>query len=62
MNIGEKIENYRKKAKLTRKTLAEAVDITENGLFKIEKGDRQPSFEVVKKIAKVLNISLDILR
>jgi transcriptional regulator with XRE-family HTH domain len=62
MNTGEKIEHYRKKAKLTRKSLCEAVDITENGLFKIEKGARQPSFEVVKKIAKALNISLDVLR
>ncbi|MFA5879987.1 MAG: helix-turn-helix transcriptional regulator [Candidatus Margulisiibacteriota bacterium] len=62
MNTGEKIKQYREKAKLTRKVLASAVDITEDGLFKIERGDRNPSFELVKKIAEVLHISLDELK
>ncbi|MFC1617548.1 helix-turn-helix transcriptional regulator [Candidatus Margulisiibacteriota bacterium] len=59
MCIGHKIEQFRKKVGRTRKNLADDVGITENGLFKIEKGDRNPSFELARKIAKSLNISLD---
>ena len=62
MKTGEKIKKYRLKAGLTRKILATAVDITEDGLFKIEKGTRSPSFELMKKISDTLTVSLDELR
>ena len=44
MHTCEKIESYRKKAKLTRKALSDVVKITEDRLFKIE--NAEPSFEV----------------
>jgi len=59
MDVGAKIKEFRIKAGLTRRKLANAIDITESGLFKIEKGERSPSFVNVRKIAEVLNISLD---
>ena len=62
METGEKIKKFRLNAGLTRKQLAEAIGITEDGLFKIEKGDRNPAFELVRKIANVLKISLDELK
>jgi transcriptional regulator with XRE-family HTH domain len=62
MSVGAKIEALRIKAGRTRRDLAAVVGITENWLFKIERGNHTPSFEIVIKIAEALNISLDQLR
>jgi DNA-binding XRE family transcriptional regulator len=62
MAVGKKIEEYRLKAGRTRRDLAAVVGITENWLFKIEKGDHNPSFEIMIKIAEALDISLDQLK
>ncbi len=56
MNIGEKIQFYRKANKLTQKQLSEISGVSEISIRKYEAGDRLPKPEQLKKIAAVLEI------
>lgn len=56
MNIGEKIQFYRKANKLTQKQLSELSGISEISIRKYEAGDRFPKNEQLQKIASVLEI------
>ncbi len=61
MSLGSKIKTARKKAGLTQEKLARKLDVTTQTVYKIEKDRNVPSFKLVKKIATILNISLDSL-
>ena len=62
MNLGKKIRDAREKEGLSRDELVKKADITVNTLYKIETGKMpKPSFEIIKKLAQALNISLDLL-
>lgn len=54
--IGFRIRLYRKKRKLTQKVLAYEVGIPVGFLVALEKGEREVSNVVLRKIAKVLGI------
>lgn len=56
MNIGEKIQFYRKANKLTQKQLAKLSGLSEISIRKYEAGDRFPKKEQLEKIASVLEI------
>lgn len=56
MNIGEKIQFYRKANKLTQKQLSQLSGVSEISIRKYEAGDRIPKTEQLKKIADVLDI------
>ena len=58
MAVGKRIKYFRVKKGMTRRVVAIAAHITEGGLFKIEKGERSPSFETVVAIAKALGVPL----
>ena len=59
--LGTNIRNERKKQGLTIEKLAEKVDIGENFLGKIERGDGTPSLDTVVAIANALGVGLDYL-
>ena len=59
MNIGEKIKDYRKKAGLTQKQLAEKIDRKEITIRKYESGEREPRISVINDICDALNIPID---
>ncbi|MFC1616834.1 helix-turn-helix domain-containing protein [Candidatus Margulisiibacteriota bacterium] len=60
--LGEKIRAAREKKKLTREDLTRNTDLTLSAIYKIETGKMpKPSFEIIVKIAKALEISLDSL-
>lgn len=59
--IGEKIKEIRKKNKLTQSELAKKIDKTLSSIQKYEKGDIDISFNVLNKIAQVLNTDLSYL-
>ena len=64
MNLGKNIEKYRKKAGLSREKLAHKCNgkFTSIHLMRVEKGMvKNPGIEMVKEIAKILEISLDQL-
>lgn len=56
--IGKRIKEIRKEAKLTQQELSDGI-ITRSYLSQIEKGIVQPSFEVLEKLSKKLNCSVD---
>jgi transcriptional regulator with XRE-family HTH domain len=62
MEIGKKLRKAREAQGLSRDELVKKADITVNTLYKIETLRMpNPSFEIISKLAKALNISLDSL-
>lgn len=59
--FGEKIKEYRKRAKLSQAQLAELVDLSDKHIGRIESGKYSPSIKNFIKIIKVLNIDISIL-
>ena len=59
--MGDRIREARKHKGLTQEQLAEALDLSVESVGHIERGTRQPSMEVFKKIIEVLNVSADYL-
>jgi len=58
MNIGKKIQEFRKARNLTMKELAERVECTPSLISQLEKGKTDPSISMLKKIADVLNVNI----
>jgi transcriptional regulator with XRE-family HTH domain len=61
MNIGEAIKDLRKKKKVSQKVLSKRIGITQGYLSLIEKGLREPSLDLIKKIAESLDIPQQLL-
>lgn len=61
MEIGQSIQEARKKAKLTQKELAEKVGIATITVQQYERGVRTPKIETLQKIAQALNIDVGVL-
>lgn len=61
MEIGQSIQEARKKAKLTQKELAEKVGIATITVQQYERGVRAPKIETLQKIAQALNIDVGVL-
>ncbi|MDD3003080.1 MAG: helix-turn-helix transcriptional regulator, partial [Candidatus Shapirobacteria bacterium] len=60
--IGKKIKEIREKAKLSQVQVADKAGISVNYFARLERGEVNPSAEVLKSIAKSLNVkSGDIL-
>lgn len=56
---GEVLKEARIKKSLTQIEVAEKAQIHPNTYAKIERDEQEPSFETVKKLAKVLDLKLD---
>lgn len=61
MNIGEKIKHARLSKDLTRKGLADRIDVAENSIRRYEKGEFNPPVEKLIEISHVLGVSMDWL-
>jgi transcriptional regulator with XRE-family HTH domain len=60
--IGKKLKKLRKEKELTQVVLAKKVSISPNYYSRIERDEENPSLEVLKDIAKTLNVkSCEIL-
>lgn len=57
--LGKAVKLARQKRNLSQETLAEILDITPTHLKHIESGHRNPSVELLFKIARALQMSLD---
>ena len=57
-DLGEAIKNRRKELDITQPHIAELAQISVNTLYKIEKGQGNPSLEVLNKLAEVLGMEL----
>ena len=58
--LGEAIKNRRKELGINQPHLAELAQISINTLYKLEKGQGNPSLEVIHKLAEVLGMEFSI--
>ncbi len=56
--LGETIKNRRKELGITQPHLAELAKVSTNTLYKLERGQGNPSFEVLNKLAEVLGMEI----
>jgi len=61
MTLGEKVTKLRKEKKLSQIDVANAIGVSRDAISKYERGDIVPSVENAKKMADVLDVSLDYL-
>ncbi len=61
-NITKNLRKLREDKKLSQEKLARLADVANNTIVKIEAGKNQnPTLDTLKKIAKVLEVSIDKL-
>ncbi len=58
--LGETIRNRRKDLNITQPHLAELAQVSTNTLYKLERGQGNPSLEVLNKLAEVLGMELTL--
>jgi transcriptional regulator with XRE-family HTH domain len=58
LTIGNSIKARRKTLKVTQAQVAELAGISINTLYKIERGQANPTIEIIDKIADVLGLEL----
>ncbi len=58
--IGESIRNRRKELGITQPHLAELAKVSTNTLYKLERGQGNPSLDVLNKLAEVLGMELTL--
>ena len=61
VEFGEKVKQIREERGMTQQTLAEKLYVTRQAVSRWECGARYPELLTAKKIAKILNVSLDEL-
>ena len=61
VEFGEKVKQIREERGMTQQTLAEKLYVTRQAVSRWERGARYPELLTAKKIARVLNVSLDEL-
>jgi transcriptional regulator with XRE-family HTH domain len=60
VTIGEQIRLRRKELMITQPDLADIANISVNTLYKIERGQANPSIEVLGKILDVLGLEITV--
>lgn len=61
MNLGLAVKTLRKNKGLTQGNFCEIVGITQSYLSQVENGNKEPSIDVVKKIADALGTPMPVL-
>jgi y4mF family transcriptional regulator len=59
--LGEAIKSRRKELGVTQPHLAELAGVSTNTLYKIERGQANPSLEVLGKLAEVLGMEIKLI-
>jgi len=59
-HLGETIKSRRKELSITQPHLAELAQISTNTLYKLERGNGNPSLDVLNKLAEVLGLELKL--
>ncbi len=58
--IGQIIQQRRKELGITQPDLAELASVSKNTLYKLERGQGNPSLDVLTKLAEVLGLELKL--
>lgn len=61
LNFGKAIQKYRAQEGLTQKEFARKAGITPSYLSSLEKGKKEPSIALIKKICNVLKLPYEIM-
>lgn len=61
IEIGNNVKAYRAKRGLTQEELALITELAKSTISDIERGSKNPSIRVAKKLAKALHCSMDEL-
>lgn len=61
LNFSKNLKTIRKKRNFTQKKLADALNVSQNAIFNWENGKREPSLEMIKNIATVLDVPMETL-
>ena len=59
--IGKQIKERRDSLRITQVDLAEMAEISPNTLYKIERGQTNPSLDVLLKITNVLGLEIKLI-
>ncbi|HRI29366.1 MAG TPA: helix-turn-helix domain-containing protein [Chitinophagales bacterium] len=59
-HLGQTIKMRRKELNITQPHLAELAQLSVNTLYKLEKGQGNPSLDVLNKLAEVLGMELKL--
>ena len=57
-SLGETIKNRRKELRITQPHLAELAQVCTNTLYKLERGQGNPSLDILYKLSEVLGLEL----
>jgi len=60
LQIGEVIKERRNSLRINQVNLAEMAGISKNTLYKIERGQANPTVEILKKIADILGLEIKL--
>lgn len=60
LNIGTQIKSRRKALKITQPSLAQLANVAINTLYKIERGQANPTLEILEKITMVLGLEVKL--
>ncbi|MCH6235026.1 helix-turn-helix domain-containing protein [Cognataquiflexum rubidum] len=60
VQLGETIKSRRKELGITQPHLAELAGISLNTLYKLERGQSNPSLEVLNKLAEVMGMEIKL--
>lgn len=58
--LGKAIKQRRKALKITQPDLAQLAKVATNTLYKIERGQANPTLDIIEKIAEVLGLELKL--
>ncbi len=58
--LGRLVKNRRKELKITQPHLAELAKVSTNTLYKLERGQSNPSLDILIKLAEVLGMELKL--
>ena len=61
MDFGSKVVEFRKEKKISQTDLADKLGIHKNVLGRYERNEVKPTIEIARKIADILDVSLDYL-
>lgn len=59
--IGREIKDRRKELRITQSDLSEIAEISQNTIYKLERGQNNPSLKVIEKLLDVLGLELRIV-
>jgi HTH-type transcriptional repressor of puuD len=58
MDIGQRVAEIREQVGQSQSALARAIGISQSAISQIESGERNPSYDMLRQIAKALGVSI----